>query len=123
MVSDAPLPEVTIFPDAAAFRAWLEANHDTAHEIWIGYYKKGVAKTAMTYAEAVDEALCFGWIDGKARRISDEVTGQRLTPRRRTSSWSAINIAKIGQLTAAGRMRPAGLLAFEQRDRRRDATG
>jgi uncharacterized protein YdeI (YjbR/CyaY-like superfamily) len=118
-VSDAPLPEVTIFPDAAAFRAWLEANHDTATEIWVGYYKKGVPRTAMTYAEAVDEALCVGWIDGKARRIDDEVTGQRFTPRRRSSSWSAINIGKIAELTAAGRMHPAGQRAFAERDRRR----
>jgi uncharacterized protein YdeI (YjbR/CyaY-like superfamily) len=67
----------------------------------------------MSYLEAVDEALCFGWIDGKVRRIDDEVTGQRFTPRRTTSSWSAINIAKVGQLRAAGRMHPAGLRAFE----------
>ena len=120
-MNDAPLPRVTIFPDAAAFRAWLEANHHDADELWIGYYKKGVPKTAMTYAEAVEEALCFGWIDGKARRIDDEVTGQRFTPRRRTSSWSAINIAKVGELSAAGRMHPAGLRAFAERDRRRDA--
>ncbi|MEO8510849.1 MAG: YdeI/OmpD-associated family protein [Chloroflexota bacterium] len=121
-MSDAPLPRVTIFLDAAAFRAWLEANHDRADELWIGYYKKGVPKAAMTYAEAVEEALCFGWIDGKARRIDDEVTGQRFTPRRKTSNWSAINIAKIAGLTAAGRMHPAGLRAFEERDRRKDAS-
>jgi uncharacterized protein YdeI (YjbR/CyaY-like superfamily) len=122
VVSDAPLPAVTVFPDAAAFRAWLDEHHDIADELWIGYYKKGVPKTSMTYAEAVEEALCYGWIDGKARRIDDEVTGQRFTPRRRTSSWSAINIAKIAELTAAGRMHPAGIRAFEQRDRRRDAS-
>jgi len=121
-VSDAPLPQVTIFPDAVAFRAWLEANHAEAGELWIGYYKKGVAKAAMTYAEAVEEALCFGWIDGKARRIDDEMTGQRFTPRRKGSNWSAINIAKIAELSAAGRMHPAGLRAFEARDRRKDAT-
>ena len=121
-MNDATLPGVTIFPDAAAFRAWLEANHDRATELWIGYYKKGVPKTSMTYAEAVEEALCFGWIDGKARRIDDEVTGQRFTPRRRGSNWSAINIAKIGELRAAGRMHAAGMRAFEERDRRKDAS-
>ncbi len=121
-MNDERLPEVTIFPTAAGFRRWLEANHGTASELWIGYYKKGVPKTAMTYAEAVDEALCFGWIDGKARRIDDEVTGQRFTPRRRTSSWSAINIVKVAALTAAGRMHAAGLRSFEERDRRKDAT-
>jgi uncharacterized protein YdeI (YjbR/CyaY-like superfamily) len=119
-VSDAPLPEITIFPDAAAFRAWLDANHDRADELWIGYYKQGVPKTSMTYPEAVEEALCFGWIDGKARRINDEVAGQRFTPRRKGSNWSAINIAKVAELSAAGRMHPAGQRAFEQRERRKD---
>jgi uncharacterized protein YdeI (YjbR/CyaY-like superfamily) len=113
---------VRIFPTAADFRAWLDGHHDQADELWVGYYKKGVAATAMTYAESVEEALCYGWIDGKARRIDDEVTSLRFTPRRRTSSWSAINIAKVAALTAAGRMHPAGLRAFEQRDRRRDAS-
>ena len=86
-------PDVRIFATAAEFREWLEENHETASELWIGYYKKGVPKTSMTYAEAVDEALCFGWIDGQARRINDEIAGQRFSPRRRTSSWSRLNIA------------------------------
>ena len=114
-------PDATIFPDAGRFREWLDANHDTARELWIGYYKRGVTKAAMTYAEAVDEALCFGWIDGQVRRIDAEVVANRWTPRRPTSSWSAINIAKVAALTAAGRMHPAGLRAFETRDRRKDA--
>jgi len=113
---------VRIFASAAEFRGWLEANHDTATELWMGYYRKGVPKTSMTYAEAVDEALCFGWIDGQTKRIDDEVTAQRFTPRRRTSNWSAINIAKVARLTAEGRMHPAGTRAFEERDRCRDAT-
>jgi uncharacterized protein YdeI (YjbR/CyaY-like superfamily) len=113
--------DVRIFPTAAAFRAWLEANHDTATELWIGYYKKGVPRTSMTYPESVDEGLCFGWIDGLTRRIDAEVYTIRFTPRRKTSNWSAINIAKVADLTAAGRMRPAGLRAFEERDRRKDA--
>ena len=116
------LPDVRIFATAADFRSWLERNHATATELWVGYYKKGVPKTSMTYAEAVEEALCFGWIDGRARRISDEVAGQRFTPRRRTSSWSAINIAKMAQLEASGRLHPAGRRAFEERDRRKDAS-
>jgi uncharacterized protein YdeI (YjbR/CyaY-like superfamily) len=109
-----------IFPDSAAFRGWLEANHDTATELWIGFYKKGVPKASITYAEAVDEALCFGWIDGLTRRVDDEVYAQRMTPRRPTSNWSAINIAKIAKLTAEGRMHPAGTRSFEERDRRKD---
>ena len=74
----------------------------------------------MTYAEAVDEALCFGWIDGITRRIDDEVYTVRWTPRRPTSGWSAINIAKVAALEANGRMHPAGRRAFEERDRRKD---
>jgi uncharacterized protein YdeI (YjbR/CyaY-like superfamily) len=119
----APVPSrVEIFADAAAFRAWLVEHHDSADELWVGYYKKGVAKTSITYPEAVEEALCFGWIDGIARRIDDEVHANRFTPRRRTSAWSAANIARVAELTRAGRMHPAGLRRFEERDRRRDAT-
>ena len=115
------LDDIRIFPSAAAFRTWLEANHGSTGEQWVGYYKKGVPKTSMTYAESVDEALCFGWIDGLTRRIDDEVYAIRFTPRRRTSNWSAVNIAKVAELMAAGRMHPAGIRAFEERDRRRDA--
>ena len=114
--------DVRIFPAASAFRSWLEKNHDSAQAIFIGYYKKGVAKTAMTYPQAVEEALCFGWIDGITYRMDDEVTATRFTPRRRTSSWSAINIARMAELKAAGRLQPAGLRAFEERDRRKDQT-
>ena len=113
-------PEATVFASAADFRAWLEANHQTAGELWVGYYKKGSGKRSMTYGEAVEEALCFGWIDGITRRISDAVYSNRFTPRRPGSNWSAINIAKVAELTSQGRMRPAGLRAFEQRDPRRD---
>ena len=118
----APKPEeVRIFRRAQDFHAWLERNHDSAQAIFIGYYKKGVSKTAMTYPEAVEEALCFGWIDGITYRMDAEVTATRFTPRRRTSSWSAINIAKMAELKAAGRLHPAGSRAFEERDRRKDA--
>jgi uncharacterized protein YdeI (YjbR/CyaY-like superfamily) len=113
--------DVRIFPSAADFRAWLEANHASARSLFIGYYKKGVQKPAMTYPQAVEEALCYGWIDGITYRIDDELTATRFTPRRPTSSWSAINIARVAELTAAGRMHPAGLRAFETRDRRKDA--
>jgi len=118
-----PKPEdIHVFPKAADFRAWLKAHHDTATELWVGYYKKGVPKQSMTYAQGVEEALCFGWIDGLTRRIDDEITSNRYTPRRKGSSWSAINIAKMAELKAAGRLHPAGLRVFEERDRRKDAT-
>ncbi|HYN65009.1 MAG TPA: YdeI/OmpD-associated family protein [Candidatus Limnocylindrales bacterium] len=117
-----PSPDdVRIFATAREFRRWLERNHDTAPELWVGYFKKGVAKRAMTYPQSVEEALCFGWIDGITRRIDEEVYAIRFTPRRRTSNWSAVNIAKVAELKAAGRMQSAGLRTFEQRDRRRDA--
>lgn len=111
---------VRMFATRGDFRAWLERHHDTAGELWIGYYKKRVAKAAMTYPEAVEEALCFGWIDGITYRLDDERTATRFTPRRRTSTWSAANIARIGELRAAGRMHPAGIRAFQERDRRKD---
>jgi uncharacterized protein YdeI (YjbR/CyaY-like superfamily) len=113
--------DVTVFGSAPDFRHWLEEHHATAGELWVGYYKKGVAKTSITYPESVEEALCFGWIDGLTRRIDDEVYATRFTPRRPTSNWSAANIAKISELKAGGRMHPAGLRAFEERDRRKDA--
>jgi len=112
---------VRIFQAAADFRAWLDEHHDTATELWVGYYKKGVPRTSMSYREAVEEALCYGWIDGIGKRIDDEVHTNRFTPRRRTSIWSAVNIAKVAQLRADGRMHPAGIRAFEGRDRRKDA--
>jgi uncharacterized protein YdeI (YjbR/CyaY-like superfamily) len=112
--------DVRIFPEAAAFRAWLEANHASAASQWVGYYKKGVAKQAMTYVQAVEEALCFGWIDGITYRMDDEVTATRFTPRRRGSGWSPSNLERVARLTAEGRMRPSGIRAFEARDRRKD---
>lgn len=114
--------EVTIFPTARAFRDWLEANHDRAQALFVGFYKKASGSTAMTYDEAVDEALCFGWIDGITFGIDDELRATRFTPRRRTSNWSAINLAKIETLRAAGRLHPSGIRAFEERDPRKDQT-
>ena len=103
------------FDDAAGWRAWLQANHDSAAEVWLGMYKKHSASHNMTWSEAVDEALCFGWIDSVMHRIDDERHAQRFTPRRKGSNWSAINVAKVERLTAEGRMRPAGMRAFEAR--------
>jgi uncharacterized protein YdeI (YjbR/CyaY-like superfamily) len=113
--------DVRVFPTAKGFRRWLERNHATTQELWVGYFRKGSSKQSMTYPQAVEEALCFGWIDGITRRIDDEVHANRFTPRRKGSSWSALNIAKMAELEAAGRMHPAGRRTFEERDRRRDA--
>ena len=107
--------DVRVFPTAVEFRAWLEEHHDAVTELWVGYYRKSVPKASMTYREAVDEALCFGWIDGLGRRIDDEVHANRFTPRTKRSTWSAVNVARIGELMAAGRVHAAGIRAFEAR--------
>jgi uncharacterized protein YdeI (YjbR/CyaY-like superfamily) len=114
------LPEVRVFPSAADFRAWLEKNCESSDQLWVGYYKKGVGKRSMSYPEAVDEALCFGWIDGQIRSIDAEVYANRYSPRRPGSTWSAANIRRAGELIAAGRMQPPGRRAFE--GRRADGT-
>lgn len=109
------LDEVTIFPDAPAFRAWLAAHHASATQLWVGYYRTGVSRAAMRYPEAVDEALCFGWIDGIGYRVNEEVHANRFTPRARRSTWSSGNVRRAEELRAAGRMHPAGLAAFAAR--------
>jgi uncharacterized protein YdeI (YjbR/CyaY-like superfamily) len=109
------------FADAAEFRAWLAANHDTATELWMGLAKKHVADRGLTWEQAVPEALCFGWIDSQVQRIDADTVRQRWTPRKPGSNWSAVNVALVEKLTAEGRMHPAGLAAFERR--RADRTG
>lgn len=103
------------FKSPAAFRAWLEQNHGSATELWVGLYKKAHAHRGLTYPDAVLEALCFGWIDGVMRRIDDESHMQRFTPRKSGSTWSNINVAHVERLTREGRMAPAGLAAFAAR--------
>jgi uncharacterized protein YdeI (YjbR/CyaY-like superfamily) len=105
----------TFFADAADFRDWLAANHDTATELWMGLYKKHVGPRGVTWEDAVPEALCFGWIDSRVERIDEDAVRQRWTPRRPNSAWSQINIDLVAKLTAEGRMQPAGLAAFEKR--------
>lgn len=107
--------EPTFFPTPAAFRRWLEKNHDKSPELLVGFYKKDSGKPSITWPESVDQALCFGWIDGVRRRIDDVSYSIRFTPRKPISNWSAINIARVAELTKLGQMRPAGLHAFEQR--------
>ena len=107
--------DAIFFAAPADFRSWLEANHATETEVWVGYYKKATGVPSMTWEEAVEEALCFGWIDGKVQRIDERTHRQRFTPRRPSSNWSAVNIAKMDELRAAGRMTPAGEAAFAAR--------
>lgn len=111
----------TFFATPAKLRAWLAKNHDSKTEIYVGFYKKNSGKGGITYAEALDEVLCFGWIDGVLYRIDDVSHMQRYTPRTQKSYWSNVNIAKAKALQAAGRMMPAGLAAFERRDEARAA--
>jgi uncharacterized protein YdeI (YjbR/CyaY-like superfamily) len=107
--------EAIYFSSPAEWRAWLERHHASANEVFVGYWKKATAKPSLTWSQAVDEALCFGWIDGVLRGVDDERHIQRFTPRKPTSNWSAINIAKVERLRAEGRMRPAGEAAFARR--------
>ena len=103
------------FRTPADFRKWLEKNHATAPVLWVGFYKKDSGKPSITWPEAVDEALCFGWIDGIRKRVDEISYKIRFTPRRRGSIWSTINIKRARQLTKEKRMRPAGLKAFAAR--------
>jgi uncharacterized protein YdeI (YjbR/CyaY-like superfamily) len=107
--------DIQFFASAAELRDWFETNHATAPELWVGYYKKATGLPSVVWAEAVEEALCVGWIDGLAKRIDDRSHVQRFTPRRAGSNWSAINVASVERLTGQGRMRPAGIAAFEAR--------
>ena len=106
---------VRFFESAAQFRKWLDANHDKAAAQWIGFWKKGASRSGMSYDEAVIEALCFGWIDGQTNRVDDLSVTTRFSPRRPGSNWSQLNIARVEELTKAGRMPPAGLRAFGAR--------
>jgi uncharacterized protein YdeI (YjbR/CyaY-like superfamily) len=107
--------EAVFFSTPAELRAWFEEHHETASELWVGYYKKASGRRSLTWSEVVDEALCFGWIDGKAQRIDEHRYRQRLTPRRPNSNWSAVNIAKVEKLRTEGRMTAAGEAAFAAR--------
>jgi uncharacterized protein YdeI (YjbR/CyaY-like superfamily) len=104
------------FRTPADFRAWLGKHHDTARELLVGFYKIGSGKASITWPESVDEALCFGWIDGVRRRIDDVSYSIRFTPRRPGSIWSLVNTKRVAELTKQNRMRPAGLKAFAARD-------
>lgn len=107
------------FRTPADFRDWLERHHETARELLVGFYKTGSGQASVTWPESVDEALCFGWIDGVRRRIDDVSYSIRFTPRRPRSIWSVINTRRVAVLTSENRMRVAGLRAFAARDPKR----
>ena len=113
-------PVFFVTPDE--LRAWFDEHHETAPELLVGYYKKGAGQTGIKHSEAVEQALCFGWIDSVGHRIDDHRYQVRFTPRRTGSVWSALNIAKVAELTGQGLMHPAGVRAFEGRRPDRVAT-
>src|SRR4051812_23407101 len=113
--------EAIYFDGPEAWRAWLEEHHESETEVLVGFFKKHTGRQRMTWSEAVDEALCFGWIDGIGRRVDDERNTIRFTPRKPSSIWSTVNVKKVAALTEQGRMRPAGLAAFERRREDRTA--
>jgi len=104
----------TFFPTPADFRSWLEKHHDQQTELWVGYYKKGTKKASIDWPQSVDQALCFGWIDGLRKSIDAESYMIRFTPRRPTSHWSAVNINRMPELIAKGLVTPPGQAAFDK---------
>jgi uncharacterized protein YdeI (YjbR/CyaY-like superfamily) len=105
----------TFFATPAAWRAWLARHHATAAELWVGFYKRGSGRPSITWPESVDQALCYGWIDGVRRSLGQESYAIRFTPRRPGSTWSKVNVQRVGELEALGLMQPAGLAAHSAR--------
>ncbi len=113
-----PVPKLLtprFFRTPESLRAWFARHGATRTELWIGYYKKASGKGGVVYRQALDEALCVGWIDGMVRSVDDVCYVQRWTPRKATSNWSNVNVKRVGELITAGRMTPAGIAAFARR--------
>jgi uncharacterized protein YdeI (YjbR/CyaY-like superfamily) len=104
--------KLKFFRSSAEFKRWLDKNHDKATELWIGFYRKDSGKGGITYSEALDEALCYGWIDGIRKKIDDISFTNRFTPRKNNSIWSNVNIAHVARLTRDGRMMEPGVAAY-----------
>jgi len=111
--------QIKFFSNPYKFHQWLDRNHDKKAELWVGFYKKQSGKPSVTYPEALDEALCYGWIDGIRKSIDDESYTIRFTPRRPRSTWSLVNTKRVAELRGLGRMKTPGLKAFENRDPKR----
>ena len=121
-MSPSPRPhDVTYFASGAELRAWLDANHATADELWIGYHKKHTGRPSVTWEDVVVETLRVGWVDSVRYSLDQDRSAQRVTPRRKGSNWSARNVAIAERLVAEGEMQPAGLAAFEARTPERTA--
>lgn len=111
--------EPKFFPDQLDFRKWLEEHHDKEEVLWVGYYKKASKLPSMTWSESVDQALCFGWIDGLRKSIDEVSYKIRFTPRRPRSHWSDVNIKKMAELEKKGLLQPAGIAAYQKLDKKR----
>ena len=112
----APAAEPHYFATGSAFRDWLEQHHGRRDQLWVGFYKKASGIASINWPEARDQALCFGWIDGLRKAVDEERYKIRFTPRRRGSTWSAVNLERIKALDAGGQLKPKGLRAYRERD-------
>jgi uncharacterized protein YdeI (YjbR/CyaY-like superfamily) len=115
------LQQPTFFATPDELRAWLAEHHEARDELWVGFHKKATGRSSVTWPQAVDQALCFGWIDGVRKSLGDESYKIRFTPRKSRSTWSAINVRRYGELLAEGLVAPAGVAAFERRAEDRTA--
>jgi uncharacterized protein YdeI (YjbR/CyaY-like superfamily) len=111
--------DAVFFSSPDEFREWLGANHDSADELWVGFHKRATGKPSLTWPQSVDQALCFGWIDGLRKSLGPEAYMIRFTRRRPNSYWSHVNVTRVEELRAQGLMQPAGLQAFEARSKLR----
>lgn len=111
--------DLNFFKSTIEFRKWLEKYHAVVTKLWIGFYKKDSGIKSITYQEAVDQALCFGWIDGIKKKVDELSYTHRFTPRRSNSNWSSTNIKRIGELSRLGLMHPSGIKVFNQRDKKK----
>ncbi len=117
-MNNSPSDSEKFTPDnRAEWREWLNANHRTCNEIWLVYYKKHTGKPTISYNDSVEEALCFGWIDGIKKRIDEETYCHRFTPRRSNSNWSETNVKRAVLMIEKGLMTPSGLITFEKAKR------
>jgi uncharacterized protein YdeI (YjbR/CyaY-like superfamily) len=110
------MEDILFFEKPEDFRRWLEANHDQKKMQWVGYYKKNSGKASITWSESVDQALCFGWIDGLRKSIDEEAYKIRFTPRQVKSHWSKVNLKRMPELIEMGLVYPAGMAIYEKRD-------
>lgn len=115
VAATSPAPKPIFFATPEKFRAWLTKNHASASELWVGFHRKATGRPSITWPESVDEALCVGWIDGLRKTVDESSYMIRFTPRKKTSSWSLVNIRRVAELTVTNRMQAAGTKAFAER--------